>query len=289
MANITDAQKKSYQDVGTVHVPGAVTAEKVGQLTKIIDDVIERVRSGKMPQRSEDDPVFLDIEIEDHDGYVRIINVMPRVPSIKDWLFSTNLPDIVADLIGADSLRIWLDGTFSKVGSSSKTATPWHTDESTFSLQGEHLPSLWIGLTNVDEDNSPLITLAGSHKDKHRYHSPYSPQNVDLPSDYRPWSALMAQAEDPDADIRVWTAKAGDILLIHPKTIHAALPRTSDDGGRRLAFTIRWVGSDVVWNPNPLTMLAPFDSNPLMERGKPPPEELFPVVWRRGATVTTND
>ena len=92
---------------------------------------------------------------------------------------------------------------------------------------------------------------------------------------------LLERAQAPDADIRVWTAKAGDILIIHPKTIHASLPRTGNDGGRRLAFTVRWVGSDVVWEPTPLTTLSPFDTHPLMERGKPPPETLFPIVWRR--------
>ena len=88
----------------------------------------------------------------------------------------------------------------------------------------------------------------------------------------------------PDADIRTWTAQAGDILLIHPKTIHGAPPRRGSPQGRRLAFTLRWIGSDVVWRPNDLSFgLAPFDRSPLMVRDAPPPEELFPVVWRQGA------
>jgi ectoine hydroxylase-related dioxygenase (phytanoyl-CoA dioxygenase family) len=73
------------------------------------------------------------------------------------------------------------------------------------------------------------------------------------------------------------------MLLIHPRTIHGAPPRASTSPGRRLAFTLRFVGSDVVWRPNALTLgLAPFDRDPRMRRDEPPPEGVFPVIWCAG-------
>ena len=281
MSSVTEEQRHTYAELGTVRIPGVVDPAGVRALTDLVDDVINGLRSGELTRRDTPDPVFRDIEFEDHDGYVRLVNAMPRVPEIRQWLIRSGLAAIVADVIGADSLRMWLDAAFSKVGLANETATPWHNDECTFSLQGEHLPSLWIGLTDVDETNAPLITLPGSHKDSHRYHSPFSPQDVQRPPNCRPWSELLARTEAPDADIHTWTVKAGDILIIHPKTIHASLPRTGDAAGRRLAFTVRFIGSDVVWDPTPLTMLSPFDTHPMMERGQPPPEALFPIVWRR--------
>ncbi len=281
MSRVTEAQRVSYEQVGTVHIPGVVDVTAAFELTALLDEVIESLRNGTLGPRPEPDPVFRDIEFEDHDGYVRLVNAMPQKPAIREWLLKADLAEVVADVIGADSLRVWLDGTFSKVGLAAETATPWHNDECTFSFQGEHLPSLWIGLTDVDAGNAPLITLAGSHKDKHRYHSTFSPQDVEPPPNFHPWKELLARAQAPDADLRVWTARAGDILIIHPKTIHASLPRTADEGGRRLAFTVRWIGDDVVWDPTPLTMLSPFDHHPLMRRGEPPPEALFPIVWQR--------
>jgi ectoine hydroxylase-related dioxygenase (phytanoyl-CoA dioxygenase family) len=281
MSVVTEEHRRAYNEVGTVHIPGVIDQAGVQSLTTLIDDVINGLRSGAIERRTEPNPVFRDIEFEDHDGYIRLVNAMARVPQLREWLLQSGLAPIVGDVIGASSLRMWLDAAFSKVGLAKETATPWHNDECTFSFQGEHLPSLWMGLTDVDEGNAPLITLAGSHKDTHRYHSPFSPQDVERPPNCRPWSELLARTAAPDADIRVWTVKAGDILIIHPKTIHASLPRTGDASGRRLAFTVRFIGSDVVWDPTPLTMLSPFDTHPMMERGKPPPEALFPVVWRR--------
>lgn len=283
MSIVTQAHRDTYNELGAVRIEGAMDPASLDFATQLIDHIIAELRAGRVAPRSQSDPVFKDIFFEDHDGYIRLVNAMPRFPQLRDWLLSTPAPQTVADLIGADSLRVWLDGTFSKTGSDDKTATPWHNDECTFSFQGEHLPSLWIALSDVDENNSPLITLSGSHRDTHRYHSPFSPQDVAAPAEFRPWSELLNRVAAEDADIQQWTAKRGDVLVIHPRTIHASLPRRSPVEGRRLALTVRWIGSDVVWLPTPLTRLAPFDENPAMVEGEAPPEALFPVVWRRGS------
>jgi ectoine hydroxylase-related dioxygenase (phytanoyl-CoA dioxygenase family) len=282
MSKVTQAHVESYREVGTVRVPGVFDAAFIRRLTALLDGAVDALRTGRFPKRAQPDPVFRDIEFEDHDGYVRLVNLMPQVPELRAAILDSPAAETVAALTGATSLRVWLDATFSKVGLARETATPWHNDECTFSLQGEHLPSLWIALTDVDADNSPLQTLAGSHRDRWRYYSSFLPQDRERPANYRPWSELLERVHAPGADIRTWTAQAGDLLLIHPKTIHGAPPRRSDAGGRRLAFTLRWIGSDVRWQPNPLTLgLAPFDRHPAMTVDAPPPEEVFPVVWWR--------
>lgn len=284
---VTQAHLDTYAEVGTVHVPGVFDPAFVQRLTTLLDDAIDRLRSGHFVKRTTPDPVFRGIEFEDHDGYVRLVNLMPELPALRQAILDSPAAATVAALIGATDLRFWLDASFSKMGLARETATPWHNDECTFTLQGEHLPSLWIALTDVDADNSPLQTLAGSHRDRFRYHSPFLPQDMERPANYHPWSELLERVQAPDADIRMWTAEAGDILLIHPKTIHGAPPRRNDAGGRRLAFTLRWIGSDVRWQPNPLTLgLAPFDRHPAMTVDAPPPEQVFPVVWRRDSRST---
>jgi len=282
MNRVQQQHVDTYRELGAVRVPGVFDRDFIARVTGMIDESIAALRAGSFPRRSAPDPVFRDIEFEDHDGYVRLVNLMPRLPALQRAILESPAAETVAALTGATSLRVWLDGTFSKVGLANETATPWHNDECTFSLQGEHLPSLWIALTDVGADNSPLQTLTGSHRDRHRYHSSFLSQSLERPPDVRPWSELLERVHAPDADIRTWTAEAGDILLIHPRTIHGAPPRRSDAGGRRLAFTLRWIGSDVRWQPNSLTRgLAPFDRDPAMVLDEPPPESVFPVVWRR--------
>jgi ectoine hydroxylase-related dioxygenase (phytanoyl-CoA dioxygenase family) len=284
MSRISAAARATYEEIGCTRIEGVFDAGSVRRMTELLDGAVAAMRSGRLARRAEPDPVFRDIDFEDHDGYVRLVNVVPRLPELRALLLDSPAAETVADLIGAADLRIWLDATFSKVGEAPETATPWHNDECTFSFQGSQMPSLWMALTDVDEHNSPLKTLAGSHRDTVRWHSPFLPSDVERPPDYRPWSELLARVQAPDADLRTWTARAGDVLVIHPRTIHGAPARRPGIAERRLAFSVRWLGSDVRWQPNPLTFgLAPFDRHPLMRRDAPPPEELFPVVWRRGA------
>lgn len=281
MSRVTPEHRRIYDEVGAVRVEGVFDRAFIDRLTDLLDSNIAALRAGSFERRGPG-PVFRDIEFEDHDGYVRLVNLMPQVPEIARLILDSPAAETVADLTGATSLRVWLDATFSKIGLAGETATPWHNDECTFSLQGQHLPSFWIALTDVDADNSPLQTLAGSHRDTVRYYSTFFAGGKEMPPDYRPWSELLERVHAPAADIRTWTANAGDILLIHPRTIHGAPPRRGAPQGRRLAFTLRWIGSDVLWQPNSLTLgMSPFDRNPLMRRDAPPPEELFPVVWRR--------
>jgi ectoine hydroxylase-related dioxygenase (phytanoyl-CoA dioxygenase family) len=284
MSLVTAQHIQTYRDVGAVRVERVFDAAFIARVTAILDDAIVKLRAKSFPKRAAPDPVFRDIELEDHDGYIRLVNLMPQLPALREAIVQSPAAEVVAALTGATHLSFWLDATFSKEGSKGETATPWHNDECTFSLQGEHLPSLWMALTDVEADNSPLQTLAGSHRDIYRYHSTFFPADAPRPPDYRPWQELLDRVAAPDADIRTWTAKAGDILLIHPKTIHGAPARTSTKPGRRLAFTLRWVGSDVIWRPNSLTMgRSPFDNDPRMKVGAPPPPEIFPIVWTKAA------
>lgn len=282
MSLVQQKHRDTYAELGAVRIEQVMDPDTLDVATGLIDHIIAELRGGRVAPRAQPDPVFAEIFFEDHDGYTRLVNAMPRFPQLRNWLLNTPAADVVADLIGADSLRIWFDATFSKTGDDLATATPWHNDECAFSLLGEQIPSFWIALSDVDEDNSPLITLAGSHLDTWRYYSSFSPQDLAMPPGFRPWNDLLERVAADDADIRHWTVKRGDVLVIHPKTIHASLPRRAGCDGRRLALTVRWVGDDVVWQPTPLTRMEPFNENPLMREGEPPPESLFPVVWRRG-------
>jgi len=281
VSQVTQRHVDEYQNDGAVRVEGLFTTAWIEALTQVLDEAIRHVRAGTLPGQQAAHPVFGAVEFEEHDGYVRMINLLPRQPVIERLLLASRAPEVVADVIGSDSLRLWVDGTFLKEGNAPQTATPWHNDECTYSLLGEHRPSLWIALTDVGVDNAPLTTLVGSNRDTWRYHSPFSPQDVPRPPEYKPWQHLVDRVNAPEANIRAWAAARGDAIVLHPKTIHGSQPRRANQNGRRLGFSVRWLGDDVVWLPTPLNYRAPFDTHPLMKLGEAPPEALFPIAWRR--------
>ncbi len=277
---ITAAHVEQYRAEGCTHVADAF-GDWVGPLTAAVDRVLAAFAGGAPP------PLIADARTQNPPtlhrtgtGGIQLRNCLMADAAFVDWLRASPAAALVGALTGATATRFWMDATFVKTGSDPQAATPWHNDGCTFAFAGEQLPSLWIALTDVAEDNAPLLTLAGSNRDAFRYHSPLSRQDVTLPGT-RPWSDLEARVAAPEADIRVWPVAAGDMLLIHPRTIHASRPRTATATGRRVAFTTRWIGSDAVWAPDALSASIPkLSENPSMVVGEAPPEAVFPVLWR---------
>jgi len=282
MSRVEQRHIEEYSQIGCTRVEGVFGPDWVERLLGAVDRVHEAFKAGRplalVAEPPTQNPPTIHLTGE---GGVQLRNCMYADRAFLDWLTDSPAAETVGRLMGADHVRFWMDATFIKAGGDAEAATPWHNDVCTFPFVGEHLPSFWVALTDVSRENAPMITLAGSNKDGWRYHSPLSRQDLTLPG-YRPWDELLARTKAPDADVRVWEARAGDILLIHPKTIHASLPRAPGLPGRRVAFTTRWIGSDVVWQPDALSASIPrLSDNPAMVPGRPAPEALFPVLWRR--------
>ena len=280
---VTQDMIDMYNEVGVAHVPGVFSQDWVDRMTSVIDAVVGGLRNGTVSFETHES--LNDPEFEDHDGYTRVTNLYGHVPEMRQLIEGCDCAEVVADVIESDEMRAWLDGTFLKEGNEEETATPWHNDECLFHMRGEHSPSMWVALTDIDRTNAPLQTLAGSNKDPHRYVSSWALKGVEAPPNFHPWSELLDRTNAPDADIRVWEARAGDMLIIHPKTIHASLPRTAGQKGRRVGYSLRWIGSDIRYEFNPTSKNAPFQDHPLVKEGEPIPDEVIPVTWRRGSKV----
>ena len=277
---VTAAQLDEYQEVGCVRVEGVFDPAWVELVTNAADRLFDEFRAGRTPPRVWDLAGTIEPQYFTVAGGEQLNGVMAYAEEFRTWMLESPATEVVGALTGARDLRFWVDALFLKSGTDKAQATPWHNDECTYGFMGEQIPSLWMALSDVDEDNAPLMTLAGSNHDPHRYHSTFSPQDVERPPDFRPWSELLARVAAEDADIRTWPVRAGDALLIHPKTIHGSRARSRNDGQRRLAFSTRWLGSDARWEPNVLSLpLANLPDPDVLERGAAPPESVFPIVW----------
>jgi ectoine hydroxylase-related dioxygenase (phytanoyl-CoA dioxygenase family) len=282
MGVITENHIRQYEEDGCVRVEGVFGRDWIERLTIAIDRALADFEAGKFEgvgaSVHQNPPT-----IHPGEGQIQLRNFAQHVPEIRSWLEESVAGEVVGQLMRARHVRYWMDATFIKEGASEASATPWHNDECTFPFRGEMMPSFWVALTDVPVENAPMITLKGSNKDPWRYHSPMSPQQPFV-VDHIPWSHLERRVAAPDAPIQTWPAKAGDVLLIHPKTIHASLPRRADYPGRRIALTTRWLGDDVVWRPNPLTIRIPkLEATGKMRVDAPPPDDFFPVIWSRAA------
>ena len=183
----------AYKEVGVAHVPGVFAKEWVGRMTQVIDSIVAGLRDGSLVFGPHE--TMRDVEFEDRDGYVRLVNAYWRVPEMQALVEECDCAEVVADVIGSDEMRAWVDGTFLKEGNAEETATPWHNDECLFPFSGEHSPSMWVALTDMGPDNAPLLTLAGSNRDPHRYVSSWALEGTEAPPNFHPWSELLERVE----------------------------------------------------------------------------------------------
>lgn len=283
MTQLTTRQFEQYRQDGIVLIEQAFDHTWVERITRAIDRILVSGISSAPPIGSQDS-----LRV-DHTstGGTMILNLVGHAPEVIDWIEHSPAAELAARICGSSRVRFWQDATFVKAGTEADGGTPWHNDYSTWPFWGEQLPILWMALSDVTVDDAPLITLRGSHTDPHRYYSWMSPPGLPTTEQYHDWSELLAKATAPGAEHQVWTVKAGDCLLMHPKIIHSSAPRKATAPGRRISFSTRWLGDDAIWAPDAYTFLpAPLAAHPSMRHGAAPPDELFPVVWRDDAVAT---
>ena len=219
--------------------------------------------------------------IDRSEDAIMALNLVPFAEEFQRWIWESPAAEIVGELMDSAYVQYWLDAIFLKEGSAENAATPWHNDICSWPLWGDKLAILWIALTDVGPDDAPLLTLLGTHRGHTRFHSPIYDDRADIPDGYRPWSELLAKVDDPQVEQRAWTVKKGDAVVVHPGVTHCSLPRRARGSGRRLAFSTRWIGDDVVFQPDSMSdRLVRF--YPDMVQGKKPGEDVLPVIWRRG-------
>ncbi|MCC5868067.1 MAG: phytanoyl-CoA dioxygenase family protein [Gammaproteobacteria bacterium] len=218
---------------------------------------------------------------ESADGHFGIRNAAFFDEDFQDWMNNSCAASIVGQVTESRFVRFWWDQSFCKRSDATpKGATPWHTDSGSFSFTGQALPSLWIAGTEVTKDNSPILTVAGSHRDQRWFRPVFGKEHVKiLPDNYAELDELLEVVARPDTVIRCWPMLAGDCLLIHPHTYHASAEPVRGSG-ERIGFTSRWLGDDVVWKPREMTFSYPDDCRfTNIVPGEPPPDADFPIVW----------
>jgi phytanoyl-CoA hydroxylase len=108
------------------------------------------------------------------------------------------------------------------------SATLWHQDNRYWSFDQENLVSVWLALTDEDEQNGCLCVIPGSHR------MTISPECFD--------SALFLRTDAPvnrhmiAASVAV-PLRAGDVLFFHSRLFHAAGRNETDETKLSLVYT----------------------------------------------------
>lgn len=271
----------AYERDGCVHIPGAFSGYWQKRLFEATNRIIEKhnANKGNKPDLAFDAVVEEVIVLDKYPGRIGFRQAVDYDPDFQAWARESCALDLVAKVIKSSKLRYLMDTTFCKVKSDSETATPVHHDIAVYCFKGTQVPSLWVALSDVGEDDAPLKTVLGSHHwQDFMYRPPTDSNDQPLIPGYKELSEIDARIEAEGADWKTWPCKAGDALVIHPYTLHASLPKESPDG-MRIGFSSRWMGDDVKWSPNAFSPTYHVKDRETLSPGDSPPDEQFPVVW----------
>lgn len=198
------------------------------------------------------------------------------IAEFRKLVFESPIAQVCGEVLQSKEMRFFFDEVFAKPPRSD-SKTIWHTDRMGWPTVGNMVPSLWLPLTPVSKANS-LECIAGSHTQDVRYwlFSPNARQMI-KPSDRAPHPDCESLRGDGKTRFMTWDMNPGDMLIVHPWTLHYSSGNPHDDW--RVAVSLRMFGDDIRWKPRPdCVNLAGVSFDEMIE-GEKPAGSHFPLLW----------
>jgi len=238
---VTDQNRADYEKDGVVCVRNALSMDWVEKLRPAADWI-----------QQNPGPYDLDLTTGGEGQFFGGQYMWLRREEFRDLIFDSPLAEIVAKLMGADSVQLFYDFILTKEpGGSNKT--PWHQDRLYYPLSGEaadHICSTWIALDPVSIDSGAVEYIAGSHK----WGKAYVPESFSDDGKFDGHDIEKLPDIDnhrDEYDIKYWDMEPGDIVAHHVMGVHGAPENTATV--RRRGIAIRWISGEVFFDPRPET------------------------------------
>jgi len=198
------------------------------------------------------------------------------IPEFRKLVFDSPLGEVAGRVMESREIRFFFDEFFAKPPQSD-AKTLWHTDRMGWPTVGKMVPSLWMPLTPITHANS-LECIAGSHDQDVRYwlFSPNARKMI-KPDDRVPHPDCEKLRDDPNTTFLSWEMEPGDLLIIHPWTLHYSGGNWTDDW--RIAVSVRVFGDDIRWAPRPDCVNLAGVSFDEMIDGERPAGPIVPLIW----------
>jgi ectoine hydroxylase-related dioxygenase (phytanoyl-CoA dioxygenase family) len=253
---------EQYMRNGAVCVRGAFSPAEVDLVTAGIErNLADPSPRGIVASRDDDGGRFF----EDFCNW-------SRIPEYERFIRTSPAAAIAGGLMGSHRVRLYHDHLLVKEAGTAQP-TPWHQDQPYYNIEGRQTCSMWMPVDPVPRE-ATLEFVAGSHL------GPWlMPRSfMDDQARWFPEGSLEELPEIDRATARIagWALEPGDAVFFHMLTLHAA----GGSATRRRAFSVRFLGDDVVHAPRAWTTSPPFPGlEDELPAGAPMDHSLFPLVW----------
>ena len=256
---------QAFQRDGAVVVRGLFSADEVATVERGIERNL-----------AEPSPLFIVASNADDPGsFVEDFCNWQRIEEFRTVALTSKAADVAAALMGSQTVRLYHDHVLVKEPGT-RQPTPWHQDQPYYNIDGFQNCSMWMPVDPVAEE-STLEFLAGSHKEGWRLPRTF----MDAQAKWFPEGSLQ---ELPDIEanrtgytIKRWALQPGDVVFFHMVTLHHAYGVSGSN--RRRAFSLRFIGDDIVHAPRPWRTSPPFEGlTDELPAGSPMDHPAFPIL-----------
>ncbi len=213
-----------------------------------------------------------------------------RIPEYEQFLTRSPTGQIAARLMGSETARVFYDSMFYRTAGT-RARTPWHQDKPYWSVEGQHVCSLWVPLDPVPRE-SALEFVRGTHAgdiiyyrdsffaDGQGTHAFESAPGARDEREIRRERIPDIDAEPGKYEILAWAMKPGDCLAFNGMVLHGGSGNLPP-GKRLRVLAARYTGDDAVYQPDKPGGTDPSLRHAGLEPGQRFQGPHFPQVWPR--------
>lgn len=242
-----ESKRKAFAEDGAILMEGCLNKEQLQLCREVFDWGIENPGPAATS-------MFDGTEQRSH-----VDNANPFAKARLDELVGKlPLGQMFADLWGSKHVWYFAEELFLKTGGKAARSS-WHQDTSYLPWAGSHWGNAWITFEAVPKRNA-LEVVRGSHHgtqyDGTTFTNPEDPTDPLHGDAAVPFWPRMPDIEaerraNPNAyDILSWAINPGDVLVLHPGTLHGGAP-TDADFPNRHTLVLRFFGDDATFRPLP--------------------------------------
>jgi phytanoyl-CoA hydroxylase len=153
---VTGEQAASYNEQGFFVIEHAFNPETVATVAAEIDPIEHEFE--ELLRQAEGGKAF----IARADEITFTTHLVARSALLRDFVASSPLVDVCADLIGPDVRLYWDQAVYKKPGTAA--SFPWHQDNGYAFVEPQQYLTCWIALTDATEENGCPWVVPGLHK-----------------------------------------------------------------------------------------------------------------------------
>lgn len=261
-----------FATVGAVIVRGLFSPDEVATIERGIERVLADPSPRYKVASSDSDPGSF---VEDFCNW-------QRIEEFRRIAVDSRAADVAAALTGSKRVRLFHDHVLVKEPGTQQE-TPWHQDQPYYNVDGVDNCSMWAPVDPVSAE-STLEFLAGSHRQGWLMPRTFMTNEAKWFPEGSLSDLPAVEANRSEHDIRGWAMQPGDAVFFHMLTLHHAYGVPG--GTRRRAFSLRFLGDDMVHAPRRWATSPQFDGlEEQLPAGAPMDHALFPVLRESTRTV----